>query len=387
MDNRPTGVATEMAAQLLQGKEKTLLAELSSLVREVRANLCGLVQEWGAFQSEVLHTGLGAPVEEATGKTLQVSRSDMERLVTEAMMLKEFLPRVLSPEYLAAPSRLTHVEQELQAAQRDKQVLSSEHEHLKRRSEALLVNFEQEKQEKFSVKCEVTELSQQLTQQAEFCSSMGAACCTLLWRVSRHEDCIHSILGGSKVSEFLTLTGSTLQSFLATYGQGEMPGETSEEAQFVLALCGIITNIAASAYGRDFLASSGDGQALVDVLCGVLAEAPPGAECTKLKSLLLMSLYNISINQKGLGYLSSKPELMPVLVWHLQEETSVTNRLHIIRLLQSLILEPESPEVTARALEAIPLPVLQHLASDTNPEVRELALELMADLQALQREP
>ena len=30
MDNRPTGVATEMAAQLLQGKEKTLLAELVS---------------------------------------------------------------------------------------------------------------------------------------------------------------------------------------------------------------------------------------------------------------------------------------------------------------------------------------------------------------------
>ena len=39
-------------------------------------------------------------------------------------------------------------------------------------------------------------MSQQLSQQAEYCSSMGAACCTLLWRVSRHEDCIHSILSG-----------------------------------------------------------------------------------------------------------------------------------------------------------------------------------------------
>ena len=44
--------------------------------------------------------------------------------------------------------------------------------------------------------CEVNELSQQLSQQAEYCFSMGAACCTLLWRVSRHEDCIHTILSG-----------------------------------------------------------------------------------------------------------------------------------------------------------------------------------------------
>ena len=35
-----------------------------------------------------------------------------------------------------------------------------------------------------------------LTQQAEYCSSMGSACCMLLWRVSRHEECVQSILTG-----------------------------------------------------------------------------------------------------------------------------------------------------------------------------------------------
>jgi len=97
-----------------------------------------------------------------------------------------------------------------------------------------------------------------------------------------------------------------------------MPDEGCEEAQFVLALCGIITNIGASAYGRDFLASSPDGQALMEVFCSLLADAPTGHECAKLKSLLLMSLYNISINQKGLKFLTSRPDLMRVLVWLLQ---------------------------------------------------------------------
>ena len=32
--------------------------------------------------------------------------------------------------------------------------------------------------------------------QSEYCSSMGAAVCTLLWRVSRQQDSVTSLLGG-----------------------------------------------------------------------------------------------------------------------------------------------------------------------------------------------
>jgi len=38
------------------------------------------------------------------------------------------------------------------------------------------------------------------------------------------------------------------------------------------------TDIGASAYGRDFLASSPDGQALMEVFCSLLADAPTGHE-------------------------------------------------------------------------------------------------------------
>ena len=37
-------------------------------------------------------------------------------------------------------------------------------------------------------------------------------------------------------------------------------------------------DVAASAYGRDFLSSCEEGLALVDVFCATLAEAPTGAE-------------------------------------------------------------------------------------------------------------
>jgi len=44
--------------------------------------------------------------------------------------------------------------------------------------------------------CELQEVNGQLNQQSDFCATMGAACCTLLWRVTRCEDSIPTILVG-----------------------------------------------------------------------------------------------------------------------------------------------------------------------------------------------
>ncbi len=43
--------------------------------------------------------------------------------------------------------------------------------------------------------------------------------------------------------------------------------------------------------------------------------------------------------------------------------------VHNCRLLQSLILEPQSSEVVHQALEAVPMHLLQKLSSDINTEV------------------
>lgn len=356
--------------------DRALASELVRLVRTVQANVQELVQGWQAFSRDL-------PSQSRDPQLVLVRRADIEQLATEAMMLKDFLPKVLSPEYLSMPRALTAKEQELSAASMKKQELSVQCEYLTKRIETVMNDCDQEKQEKFGAKCEVRELTQQLAQQADYCSSMGAACCTLLWRVSRHEECIHSILSGSKVLEFLQLVSGTLQSYLATYSEG-FPEENSDEAQFVLALCGIVTNIAASAFGREFLSSNSDGLALVDVLCTVLSQAPK-EQSVKLKSLVLMSLFNISINQKGLAHLNGKDDLMRVLVWLLREESDTTNRLHTIKLLQSLVMEPDSSTVVHRALEAIPSSLLEQLSSHPHSDVRESAVELMSDLRSLQQ--
>ncbi len=50
--------------------------------------------------------------------------------------------------------------------------------------------------EKLSLKADLSAAQQQLCQQSEYCAKMGAACCTLLWRVSQQQDTIAPILVG-----------------------------------------------------------------------------------------------------------------------------------------------------------------------------------------------
>jgi hypothetical protein len=265
-------------------------------VREVKENLNELMVDWRSLQQDIPvgndshseHTPVSTanPIAMLSSKLLcqqqstlvTVQRTDLDKLATETMMLKEFLPKILTADFVGAQGRLTQQEQELWALRKEREELEKTLEYMKRRNDTLKTDYEQEKKEKFALKCEVNDLQQQLSQQADYCTSMGAACCTLLWRVSRQEECIHSILSGSKVSDFLQLGASTLQSYLDTYSADSLPDESSLESQFVLALCGTVTNVAASAYGRDFLSSSKEGLALVDVFCTALTEAPVAPE-------------------------------------------------------------------------------------------------------------
>lgn len=95
----------------------------------------------------------------------------------------------------------------------------------------------------------------------------------------------------NKAEEFLQITSRTIESYFETYGE-EVNKESSDEFQFVLALTGTITNIAAAAQGRDFLVSKDSGRALIDSFVTVLGVSTAGKN-VKLRNLILMALYNI----------------------------------------------------------------------------------------------
>ncbi|XP_071166501.1 heat shock factor 2-binding protein-like isoform X3 [Mytilus edulis] len=339
---------------------------------EVKQNYTLLVQEWNLLNKEI-----GEKLK--SKNTWTVDKEDLSQLAAEIAQLKENLPKVLNKNVLTAASKINLIEEELQNTKKLAESKQLEASQWKARCEVATADCQKEKEENIKLKCEVQELTQQLSQQSDYCSSLGSACCTLLWRVSKNEESIQSILVGSKIDEFLCLVSNTLESYLSAYKE-EWPQDTSEEQSFILALCGIITNIAASALGRDFLVTNQYGRQLIDTYLKVLSEAPNG-KAAKLKNLILMSLYNISINQKGIKYICTKKGLLSLLSWILQDEKIVDNRVNSLRLIQSIICEDVNISLIHELEEALPNQMFEEMLQEKNRDIKELALEILSDIQ------
>ncbi|XP_070951881.1 heat shock factor 2-binding protein isoform X5 [Macaca nemestrina] len=249
---------------------------------------------------------------------VKVRKKDLERLTTEVMQIRDFLPRILNGEVLESFQKLKIVEKNLERKEQELEQLKMDCEHFKARLETVQADSIRDKKEKLALRQQLSEAKQQLLQQAEYCTEMGAAACTLLWGVSSSEEVVKAILGGvsmDKALKFFSITGQTMESFVKSL-DGDIKELDSDENQFVFALAGIVTNVAAIACGREFLVNS--SRVLLDTILQLLGDLKPG-QCTKLKVLMLMSLYNVSINLKGLKYISESPGFIPLLWWLLSD--------------------------------------------------------------------
>ncbi|XP_045396719.1 heat shock factor 2-binding protein isoform X2 [Lemur catta] len=342
---------------------------------------------------------------------VKVRKKDLERLTTEVMQIRDFLPRILNGEVLESFQKLKVAETNLERKEQELEQLKMDCEHFKSRLETVQTDSMREKKEKLALRQQLSEAKQQLLQQAEYCTEMGAAACTLLWGVSSSEEVVKAILGGDKALKFFNITGQTMESFVKSL-DGDVKELNSDENQFVFALAGIVTNVAAIACGREFLVNS--SRVLLDTILQLLGDLKPG-QCTKLKVLMLMSLYNVSINLKGLKYISESPGFIPLLWWLLSgrslwsphavvaaptEGFSPLLRssyfladpdaevcLHVLRLVQSVVLEPEVfSRSAAEFRSSLPLQRILAMSKSRNPHLQTAAQELLEDLRALERD-
>ncbi|XP_019850759.1 PREDICTED: heat shock factor 2-binding protein-like isoform X1 [Amphimedon queenslandica] len=358
-------------------EERVLLLKAVSLCKSLQDEVTVLMKDVKEFINEEDQAPLF--VEPHLFKQYTIVRQcDLESIKSEVMKMKDFIPNILTPSLSILP-QLTQTEKELVSLRQQADTLAVEKNNVEQKAEGYLVDYEQEKQENFELKCSLNEVKDQLQQQVNYCSSLGCVCGTMLWRTSQNEDCIQNLLSGSRVNDFLQLVSATLHSYLSTYNS-DLPSESSQESQFVISLC----DIAASAYGREYLSSCPEGQELLKNMCSVLATAPLSQGCAKIKSLILMLLYNISINQKGLTLLRSEPDLLRILMWLAKEDVCSTVSLYCLQLVQSLILEPLTPALMQQVMESVTPELLQEFASSKSEEFKQVACELMVDIQRLQ---
>ncbi|XP_066517541.1 heat shock factor 2-binding protein isoform X2 [Hoplias malabaricus] len=299
------------------------------------------------------------------------------------MQLREFLPKVINGDFIDALHKARSLDKLKEQNQQEQQQLKQERMHLHARLEALQAECQREKEEKLVLMEKLWESREQLQQQAEFCTSLGAASCTLLWSTSRREEAVRDMLADGKLEPFLSVAGQTLESFVKSLDEEEKPQQqnySSHEHQFVLALAGVITNLAAVTSGRDFISSS--AHILLDTLMQLLSLMKPGV-FPKLKVLMVMALYNVSISVKGLTYISESPALLPLICTLLEDRDSEVC-LQALRLFQSLLVEGEVvTHLTPELLHALPVARIHQLTASRHPTLSHTAQETLEDLERL----
>ncbi|XP_051983226.1 heat shock factor 2-binding protein [Xyrauchen texanus] len=309
---------------------------------------------------------------------VRVRKRDLEKLVAEVRTLREFLPKVINGDFID----ILHKGQSLDAFKEhrdhEQQQLRQDCLHIHSRLDAAKIECQNERQEKLGLREQLWECTEQLQQQKEFCTRLGVASCTLLWSASQREEAIRYMLADGKLEPFLSIAGQALESFIKFLDDEAKPqhGYNLHEHQFVLALAGIVTNIAAVSCGRDFLSSS--AHILLDTLMQLLGLMKPGV-FPKLKVLMLKALYNITISVKGLKYISESPGLLPLLCTLLQDRDPEVC-LQALRLLQSLLLEREvMSHMASDLLSSLPLNRIRQLASSCHPALNQTAQEILED--------
>ncbi|XP_070711440.1 heat shock factor 2-binding protein [Pempheris klunzingeri] len=315
---------------------------------------------------------------------VRVRKRDLEKLTTEVMQLREFLPRVLNRHLIEMLHKAQGAQRMKEHHEQEQERLRQECLHLQSRLDAVQTECQKEREEKLLLREQLWQSGAELEQQADFCSGLGSAACSLLWSCSAGEHTVTQWLADGKLQSFLTVAAQTLESFVRSLDE-EVKTQTedhnSQEHQFVLALAGTITNIAAVMCGRDFLSSSAHG--LLDTLMNLLELMKPGV-FPKLKVLMLMALYNVSISVKGLRYISENPGLLS-LIWTLLDDGDWEVCLHALRLLQSVLLEEEVPLVLGSSLQDPDLQArVSRLTSAAQPSLRLAAQQTLEDLLALQ---
>uniref|UniRef100_A0A673J3K7 Heat shock factor 2-binding protein-like n=1 Tax=Sinocyclocheilus rhinocerous TaxID=307959 RepID=A0A673J3K7_9TELE len=293
-------------------------------------------------------------------------KRDLEKLEAEVRTLRELMPKFLYCYIVKERS------------DREQQQQREDCLHIRSRLDVALSECQRERQEKLVLKQQLCECREELQQQKAFCTELGTASCTLLWSASQREEAIKDILAG-KLEPFLSIAGQTLETFIKFLNDEAKPQQScnSKEHHLVLALAGVVTNIAAVSCGRDFLSSS--AHILLNTLLQLLYLMKPGV-FPKLKVLMLMALYNITISVNGLKLISESPGLLPLLST-LLEDPDPEVCLQSLRLLQSLLLEREvMSHMTTDFRSSFPLSRIHHLASSRHPALKQTAQETLEDL-------
>ncbi|XP_024935511.1 heat shock factor 2-binding protein isoform X2 [Cephus cinctus] len=251
---------------------------------------------------------------------------------------------------------------------------------LQSRYDDLYSKWQSQQRQLESTQAEIFRLKNQIMHQSTFCTSLGAVLCNLLWRASYFTQNVHVWLSGfqNKVGEFLCIVNGSFVSFINTYGDG-LPSMNSDEFQFIMGLLGIVTNMSSTPEGREFLITNTNGKDLVQKLV-IRISGIPLPSGNSLKRLMLMILYNVSVNQTGLQYLLEL-RVGEILGKCFEDSVPMELQVRALWFLQSITYDLNDATALKDILKAVPMIKIEKMTENEQDPMAPIAKEILENLE------
>ncbi|RXN02854.1 serine threonine- kinase SIK2-like protein [Labeo rohita] len=234
-----------------------------------------MIQQFCCVSENTNYLAYKRPRDVGSDCFVRVRKRDLEKLEAEVRTLRELMPKVINSDVIDTIHKGRSLDAFKEHSDRELQRQREDCQHTRSRLDVALSECQREKQ--------------------------------------------------GKLEPFLSIAGQTLETFIKFLNDEAKPQQSynSKEHHLVLALAGVVTNIAAVSCGRDFLSSS--AHILLNTLLQLLHLMKPGV-FPKLKVLMLMALYNITISVNGLKLISENRGLPPLLCTLLEDLFSTTTK-------------------------------------------------------------
>ncbi|EFN80570.1 Heat shock factor 2-binding protein [Harpegnathos saltator] len=193
-----------------------------------------------------------------------------------------------------------------------------------------------------------------------------------------HEE-IRRLKDQNELGEFLSIADGTFSAFNNTY-KTSLPPTSNVEYKFVIGLLGIVSNLSASPEGREFLITNSSGRELVQKIIQLIPELPSASGSSSLKRLMLMVLYNVSINKTGLQYLLESRVGDPLRHCLRDKSSMEETQVLCLRVLQSVTYDLTEPKYIEDLNATIPIDMIETMALSKSDNLNNVAKQVIKHL-------
>ncbi|XP_044588947.1 heat shock factor 2-binding protein-like [Cotesia glomerata] len=229
----------------------------------------------------------------------------------------------------------------------------------------LFLKHQKEQQTIANFEEEVTQLVAQTDEQSKYCTELGATAFSLLWTTSKYPQNLNCWLTDrqDKVAKAISIANTTFSSYIETFSPNYPPLK-NDITEFAMSVLGFIANLTSIGEGRQFLLKLSDGRDLINQLIQAIPSLV-GEIGQSVVQLILLILYNVSLNREGLAYLLEL-KVYENVVKFFDDCFPQEVREKALRILQSLTYELLNYRVLESLVKSLPMGKLSDLAAGTD---------------------